>query len=91
MVSTQNPVTNPFVLVTWHDAISYGGWRDSSSLPPSSGCVSAGWLLSKDPDVVIAQSTSQDGELWGQLFAIPKDCVTEIKEIQELKEIEWQQ
>jgi hypothetical protein len=56
----------PLVLITWHDACTYSGWRSVKTARKETGpaaCLSVGWLLTNTKEEVTIYATrAQDPE-----------------------------
>ncbi len=72
------------VQVTWHDAFTVDKWRpteehvDVGKSPCV--CVSVGWLLYQDKDiVVIGQSLSAGGTRVGESLTVPRGMVKQLR------------
>jgi len=81
------------VVVTWKDITSSAGWdgdqeKTLKDMKPLD-CVSVGWLLRHDKDVlVVADSWSADGD-YGGTTAIPTSVVIKIHEISEKRPMQF--
>ena len=81
------------VVVTWKDITSSAEWggdqeKTLKDMTPVK-CVSVGWILRHDNDVlVLADSWSEDGD-YGGTTAIPTSVVIKIHEIMEKRPMQY--
>jgi hypothetical protein len=76
------------VEVFWRDSAALRGWRPASDIEENTAmedyldCRTAGYLLHSLPDrIVIAQSASLDIEQVADVMTIPREAISQIKEL----------